>query len=156
MSNLSLFSQRRHRRRRGAATVELAVSLIPLMTIVLGIVESGRLMSAQEIASNAVREGARLSTLGGSTIGSSNASGAYEVNYRVRSYLNAASISTSSATITVTDLDQPGITDLPQASTGDRIQVQVSIPYSSIALVPPWFFGNATIVATSVMRKEAI
>jgi Flp pilus assembly protein TadG len=149
------FWNKRHGRRRGTAAVELAVSLIPLMMIVMGIIESGRLMSVQEIASNAVREGARLSTLGGSTIGSNNTSGAYEVDYRVRSYLNGAGVSTGSATITVTDLDQTGITDLPQASPGDRIQVTVSMPYSSIALSPPWFFGNATIVATGVMRKEA-
>ncbi len=145
----------RRRPRRGAAAVELAVTLIPLMTIVMGVIEGGRMMSVQEIAVNAVREGARLSTLGGTTVGTQASSGASEVNYRVRSYLSGAGLSTASATVTVTDLDQPSLTDLTASSAGDRIQVKVSLPFSSVALCPPWFFGNATVVATSVMRKEA-
>lgn len=141
--------------RRGAAAVELAVTLIPLMTIVMGVLEGGRMMAVQEIAVNAVREGARLSALSGSTIGTQTSSGPYEVNYRVRSYLSNASLSTASATVTVTDLDQPSLADLTASSAGDRIQVKVSLPFSSVALCPPWFFGSATVVATSVMRKEA-
>jgi Flp pilus assembly protein TadG len=143
------------RERKGAAAVEFAFVLLPVMGIVVGTIESGRLMSVQEMMVNAVREGARLSALGGSTMGTSTSSGAYEVNNRVREYLNAAGIPTTSATITVTDLDQPAITDLPQASPGDRIQVSVSLPYSSVAWGTSWFFSNATLSATSVMRKEA-
>lgn len=141
--------------RRGTAAVELAVSLIPLMTIVMGVIESGRMMAVQEIAANAVREGARLSSLGGSAAGTSVTTGSNEVNYRVRSYLSSAGVSTASATVTVTDLDQPTVTDLTLTSPGDRIQVGVSLPFSSVALCPPWFFGSATVTATSVMRKES-
>jgi Flp pilus assembly protein TadG len=144
----------RSRQRRGTAAVELAVALIPLMTIVMGIIEGGRMMLVQEVAGNAVREGARLAALSGSTMGTSTSSGATEVNYRVRSYMNAAGFSTGSATVTITDLDQTGITDLTQASAGDRTQVQISFPFSSVALIPPWFFGSATVKATCVMRKE--
>jgi Flp pilus assembly protein TadG len=147
--------RRRQRQRRGAAAVELAVCLIPLMTIVMGIIECGRLMMVQEIANNATREGARLSSLSGATMGTSTSTSSSDVNYRVRSYLTGAGLSTGSATITISDLDQTTITDLPQANVGDRIQVQSSMPYSSVALCPPWFFGNATITATSIMRKEA-
>ncbi|GAC1475919.1 MAG: hypothetical protein NVSMB9_29360 [Isosphaeraceae bacterium] len=144
----------RSKHRRGAAAVELAVSLIPLMTIVMGVIEGGRMMSVQEIAGNAVREGARLAVLGGSTMGTDTSSGTNEVNYRVRSFIGSAGLSTSSATVTINDLDQPTITDLTQASPGDRIQVLVSFPFSSVALIPPWFFGTATVKATCVMRKE--
>lgn len=143
------------RARRGTASVELAVALIPLMTIVMGVIEGGRMMAVQEIAVNAVREGARLSALGGSAAGTSAGTGLNEVNYRVRSYLSSAGVSANSATVTVTDLDQPSLTDLTLSSPGDRIQVGVSLPFSSVALCPPWFFGNATVAATSIMRKEA-
>ena len=145
----------RRNRRKGAAAVELAVCLVPLMTIVMGIIECGRLMMVQEIANNAAREGARLSALSGSTMGTSTSTGSSEVNYRVLSYLTGAGLPTDSVTITITDLDTTGVTDLPQANVGDRIQVQASMPYSSVALCPPWFFRSATVTATSIMRKEA-
>jgi Flp pilus assembly protein TadG len=145
----------RRKQRKGAAAVELAVCLIPLMTIVMGIIESGRMMMVQEIANNATREGDRLSSLSGATIGTSTSTGSSEVNYRVRSYLSGAGLPTGSLTLTITDLDQTSLTDLTQANVGDRIQVQASMPYSSVALCPPWFFGNATVTATSIMRKES-
>src|SRR3954453_1092179 len=132
------------RRRKGTAAVELAVSVMPLMIIVMGIFEGGRLMMVQEQIVNAAREGARLAALGGPTMGSSTSTGANEVNYRVRQYLAAAQI-TSGVTITISDLDSPGITDLSQAGAGDRIQVAVSVPFKNVAWCPPWFFGGATL-----------
>src|SRR3954454_15574785 len=98
------------RPRKGTAAVELAVSIMPLMIIVMGIFEGGRLMMVQEQIVNAGREGARLAALGGSTIGTTTSNGATEVNYRVRQYLSAAQI-TSGVTITISDLDNPGIAD---------------------------------------------
>jgi Flp pilus assembly protein TadG len=143
------------RRRKGTAAVELAFCMVPLMTIVMGIIECGRLMMVEEVTQNATREGARLSSLSGAVIGSSTTTGSNEVDYRVLSYLAGAGVPTGSVTITVTDLDQPGLTDLTLANVGDRIQVQASMPFISVALCTPWFFGNATITATSVMMKEA-
>src|SRR5262245_45147178 len=63
-----LIKRTRSRRTRAAAAVELAASLPPLMAILMGVIESGRLMSASEIVVNATREGARYATLGGSTM----------------------------------------------------------------------------------------
>jgi Flp pilus assembly protein TadG len=143
------------RKRRGAAAVEFAVVLIPLMTIIMGIIESGRLTSVETIIANAAREGARLGVMSGSTIGTSTSTGSSEVNYRVREYLDAAAVPSSAATITVTDLDQPSISDLTQANAGDRIQVTVSIPFKAVAWCSPWFFGSATPTMSCTMRKEA-
>jgi Flp pilus assembly protein TadG len=105
------------RRRRGVAAVEFAVVLLPLMTIVMGIIECGRLMSAEEILINASREGARLAVLGGSTIGTDTSTGPHEVKYRVRQSLDGGAITSSAAHIAINDLDQlTGFTDLPQAN----------------------------------------
>jgi Flp pilus assembly protein TadG len=142
------------RRPKGTAAVELAVSIMPLMIIVMGIFESGRLMMVEEQIVNAAREGARLAALGGSTIGSSTGTGPYEVSYRVRQYLAAAQISTG-VSVAVTDLDNSDATDLPQSSAGDRIQVAVTVPFKNVAWCPPWFFGGATLSGTCIMRKEA-
>ena len=143
------------RSRRGTAAVELAVCLLPLMTIVMGILETGRLMMVQEQLINSAREGARLGVLGGSTMGTSTSTGPYEVNYRVRQSLAGAQIPTSAATIAIVDLDDSTITDLTQSTAGDRIQVTISVPFRQVAWAAPWFFGNATLTGASVMRKEA-
>jgi Flp pilus assembly protein TadG len=145
----------KRRRRKGAAAVEFALVLLPIWTIVMGIIECGRLMSAETILVNAAREGARLAAMSGSTMGSSTSTGASEVNYRVRQFLDSAAIPSGAATITTSDLDQPGISDLNYASAGDRIQVAVSIPFSSVAWSTPWFFGRSTLSVSSIMRKEA-
>ena len=144
----------RTRVRRGAAAVECALVLPFLMLVVLGIIECGQVMTAQEVITNSAREGARLASLGGSTIGTSTSTGANEVNNRVRGYLDSGGVASSTATISVTDLDAT-ITDLPQSNTGDRIQVSVSVPFSRIAWSTPWFFGGATLSNTSIMRKES-
>jgi Flp pilus assembly protein TadG len=124
------------------------------MMLVLGIIECGQVMSAEEVITNATREGARLASLGGSTMGTSTSTGANEVNYRVRSSLDAGGVSSSQATVTITDL-AGAVTDLTQANTGDEIQVSVSVPFSKIAWSTPWFFGNATLSSSSIMRKES-
>ncbi len=51
-------------RRQGQATVELALIIPVLLLLVLGIFELGRLLNALMTLQHAVREGARLGTLG--------------------------------------------------------------------------------------------
>ena len=118
--------------RKGAVALEFALILPIFMMLMLGIIECGQVMSSEELITNATREGARLAGLGGSTMGTGSSTGANEVNYRIRSYLSSGGIAPSTATITITDLDAT-ITDLPQASAGDRIKVTVAVPFKSIA-----------------------
>ena len=49
----------RERRERGAAVVEFAIVLLPLLMLVLGIVEFGRIYSRQLMMQHAAREAAR-------------------------------------------------------------------------------------------------
>ncbi|TDW66655.1 TadE/TadG family type IV pilus assembly protein [Kribbella pratensis] len=49
---------------RGAAAVEFALLLPLLLLVVMGIVDFGRMLNAQETLTNAAREGARLVALG--------------------------------------------------------------------------------------------
>ena len=60
------------------------------MSIFMGVIESGLLMSAGEAVVNSARKGARLASLGGSTMGTNTSTGSTEVNYRVRQYLTTA------------------------------------------------------------------
>lgn len=142
-------------RRKGAAAVELAVCLLPLMTIVMGILEGGRLVMAQQQMVNATREGARLASLTGSIKGTGTGTGSNDVTYRVQQSLTGAGIDATKATITVTNLDNTSATDLTSASSGNRIQVSVSIPFSKVSWTTPWFFGGATLTSKCIMLKEA-
>jgi Flp pilus assembly protein TadG len=144
----------RRGRRRGSIALECALTLPFFVLIIFGIIESGQVMMSEEVIVNAAREGARLASLGGSTIGTSSSTGSNEVMNRVRTYLDNAAVPSANAAITVTDLDQ-SISDLPQASVGDQIKVSVSIPFSKIAWSPSMFFGNAVLSSSSTMRKES-
>ena len=53
----------RNVRRRGAAAVEFAFCLPFLVTILLGIIEMGRLMMVKEILVNCARDGARTAAV---------------------------------------------------------------------------------------------
>jgi Flp pilus assembly protein TadG len=52
---------------RGAVAVEFALVLIPLMLIISGIIDFGRVYNAQETLTQAARVGARQASLGKST-----------------------------------------------------------------------------------------
>ncbi|KGN40874.1 TadE family protein [Knoellia aerolata] len=57
----------RRRRERGAAAVEMAI-VLPLLLLVLGgVIEFGRALFIQNMATNAAREGARMRALGYTT-----------------------------------------------------------------------------------------
>ncbi|MFW5470911.1 TadE/TadG family type IV pilus assembly protein [Knoellia sp. CPCC 206435] len=58
----------RSRRERGAAAVEMAIVLPLLLLIMGGVVEFGRALFIQNMATNAAREGARMRALGYTTV----------------------------------------------------------------------------------------
>ena len=57
----------RRRRERGAAAVEMAIVLPVLLLVMGGIVDFGRALFTQNIATNAAREGVRMRALGYTT-----------------------------------------------------------------------------------------
>jgi Flp pilus assembly protein TadG len=61
---------RKAKARTGAAAVELAVCLPLLLTVLLGVWEVGRMVSAQQIIANAAREGGREVAAGQSSAAS--------------------------------------------------------------------------------------
>lgn len=60
-------TNRRRRRERGAAAVEMAIVLPMLLLMLGGIIEFGRALYLQNMATNAAREGARMRALGYTT-----------------------------------------------------------------------------------------
>lgn len=124
-------------RHRGLATVELAVTLPLLITVLVGLWEVGRLVIVKQIVSSAAREGGRQASTGRLT----NA----QVQQVVTRYFQGAGLPTQNLTVTVSDLTQPGV-DVSAAAQLDQLQVTVSIPFSDVRLI------NLNLVTDSSTR----
>jgi Flp pilus assembly protein TadG len=116
--------------RNGAAAVELAVLMPPILILLMGIWEVGRMVEIQQILANAAREGARQAATGQLT----NA----QVQTVVQNYLTVAGVPTTHLNMTgsggpqmVTDLTNPSY-DVSAATYLDQIQVVVQIPFSDV------------------------
>ena len=131
------------RNRRAAAAVEFAVVAPVFFLLVLGMIEYGRMVMVQQVITNASREGARRAVLDGATTA--------EVQTTVNDYLTSGSISSASATVTVSP-NPPS-----NAEFGDPVTVTVSIPFSQVSWLPsPMYLGGKTLSATTVMRRESV
>lgn len=125
--------------RLGAAAVEFAIVAPVFFLMVFGIIEFGRMIMVQQVITNAAREGARIAVLDSATDA--------RVNTRVNDYLASAGF--SDATVVIT----PSPPTL--AKFDEPVSVEVRMPFSAVnALSKPFLAGNATLSATSVMRRE--
>jgi Flp pilus assembly protein TadG len=137
--------------RRGAATVELALILPLLFTVVLGILEFGRAMMVMNLVTNAAREGARMAVLEGSTN--------TDVQNAIKTMLNKSTgVATSNVTTTITVAAAAGNADagnqVANAHMRDLITVKVSVPYNSVMLIPGKYLSGKNLVGQSSMRHE--
>ena len=120
-------------KRRGAATVEFALAAPVLVLLLLGLLETGRLINANQAVLNASREGARRGAVNGVTIS--------QVTTLVRDCLTASGYPGSAATVNV-------------STTSEAITVSVTLANQHFSLIPLRTVGlNAQ--ATTVMRREA-
>jgi Flp pilus assembly protein TadG len=124
--------------RRGVAAVEFAIVAPLFFMLIFGFIELGRAMMVQQVLTNASRVGARSAALMNSV--------EQDVIDSVDGY--------------TTNMSVPGtlvqISPSPaSAVAGDQISVTVSVPYQNVTWLPaPWFLGDTTLSASSVMRKE--
>lgn len=109
------------RRRRGAETVELAITLPLLMVVVFTGFEYGWAVLKSIQLDHAAREGAREASLSGATIAS--------VQDRVNLVLQNSGISSAAVSVSMTPAD-------PSSTTaGSSILVEVQASYSDIQLL---------------------
>lgn len=126
-------------RRRGASAVEFAIVAPVFFLVVLGIIEFGRMVMAQQVITNAAREGARIAVLDSATTA--------RVQTRVGDYLAAAGL--SGATVSVSP--NPPTT----AGFGEPVSVRIDIPFAAISALSTPFMAKAhTLSAESIMRRE--
>ena len=141
---------KRIRKDRGAAIVEVALTLPLLLLVSVGIFEFGRAYQTWQVLTNAAREGARIAVLPGSSDSG--------VRSRVVSYMQTGQLpEATDATIDITH-DSPIDTGMGIALGS---QVTISYPFSFIVLqpvarlvVPGGSLGSPIVMAASAMMRN--
>ena len=137
--------------RRGTAIVETAVVLsfvfIPLL---LGFFEFSRVMQAGQVVTTAARYGVRSAILDGSTEA--------EVRDDVQEFVSSTmNMPKANVTVNFTVTIEPGNTaasTIEEANSKDLIEVEVSVVYEDISVVPGSFMNGKPISAAAAMRHE--
>ena len=125
--------------RKGQSVVEFALVLPILVMIVMGIVEFGRIFMAQQIVTNASREGARSAVLPSST--------SSDVETTVLNYMTSGGL-TGPTNVQMTNVGQT-------VPTGSATSVNVNYTLSILTgTIIPGLGDSVTITHTTVMRHE--
>ncbi len=122
--------------------------------------EFGHVIFVSNMLKAAAKSGARY----GATVGVTNAQVTARVQQIVGSAFNATKATvlvrsasvfdTSNVTPSTINYNSLPAIDLTQANQGDLYIVQVTVPYNSVALLPPFWVKNRTVTGQSVMRHE--
>ena len=152
---------RHHRpRRRGTSAVEVALTLPVFIMFLAAMMEFGHAMFVSHMLKAAAKSGARYGSTDGVTtaqvqakvqqiIASSMKASAVTVLIRDASVFDTANVTPS--TINYTTLPNVELSNIDQ---GHLYIVQVSVPYSQVALLPPFWVKNYTVTGQSVLRHE--
>ena len=148
-------------RRRGTYVVEFAIVFPVFMLFIMGLVEFGHVNLVINALNNAARIGARMGSV-------ENVSTA-QVRSKVDAIMQAALQSTTAVTVHIKDASSFDAADLDpediqyaslpniELSSADDAQlflVRVEVPYSSVALLPPFWARNLNLSGQAVMRHE--
>ncbi len=129
-------------RRRGGATVELAILLPLILALIFGIIEFGWAFTVRQGLVNAAREGARMASMPGEATEDHDA----DIRSRVADYFDPMGLA-DAISVEITHGADGGVTEI----------VTVTIPFSEVTLTGDFFdFGNFNMSATCSMRKEGM
>jgi Flp pilus assembly protein TadG len=136
------------KRRRGATAVETALVILPLLMMLFGIFEYGRLLMDWNLLDNAAREGCRYA-LANNTSSTINT----DVQTVVNNYMAGRNTSFSSFTVTVSGTHS-GTTYTGNAvnnlAPGDLITVSVSGNYNFLNIIPLVSMPNVFSLSSSI------
>ena len=145
------------RQQRGTSTLEFVVVLPCLLIIFLAGLELSRAWLTVNIATNAVREGARTGAASNPVLsGSSPVSYAFDNTTalaRLNQVLSSANITPASVSVTCTPAASP-----PAGTTGctpdSQIHASVTVNFSTVAPLFLPMLSSLTIQETARMRRE--
>jgi Flp pilus assembly protein TadG len=148
------FLRRLYIRTEGAATIEFALCLLPLLLIVGGIIDFGHLWYMESVLTTASREGARYATRYTTDASGANRLTPANLPKSVAAYINEnyGPLLPSDAELTVT----PGDTGYNSTTAGLPVSVQVTAKkhWFFIANLVPGLPNPKDLRATTVMSLE--
>ncbi len=160
MHSTHLRNRARQVRRRGVTIVETAIIMPVFVLFLASLMEFGHFFLVKHMTNAAARKAANY----GCAEGITNT----QVENKVKEVINAA-YDSSKATIIVRDasiFDTPSVNPatlnydglpaitLSSAETSQFFLVQVKVPYKDVALLPPFWLQNVSVIGRSVMRHE--
>jgi len=140
-----------HRDERGAALVEMALTLPLMLLVSAGIFEFGRAYQTWQVLTNAAREGARIAVLPGTTDAN--------ITNRVRTYISDGQLSGAATTPVMID----HTATIPVGiGTSSATRVTVNYPFTFVVLQPMAQLINPqsetgaplTMTVSALMRNE--
>jgi len=138
----------RVRSQRGAAAVEFALVMLPLLVLLFGAIQYGLYFWAMQGGSDVARSAARDSTVGDATIATCSA-----FRSDVRAQINGLSGDSSHATVQRTFLRADGTGPLDE---GDKIRISVS--FKSVDMHLPFvpFIHDGIVTSTTTARVDFV
>ena len=130
---------------RGAALIEMALTLPLLLLICVGIFEFGRAYQTWEVLTNAAREGARVAVLPNGGEGA--------VDARVREYLSMGGL-VADSTVQV-DVN-PTTVSMGAAGNTSASQVVVTYPFSFFVLNPIAELVSGNSVSSAMLLSASV
>lgn len=125
--------------------LELAIVLPILLMLVLGIIEMGRVMMLNQVATNASREGCRQAVVPGATND--------RILQIVNAYLDASHVKEDGRGVEILDENGQPV-DLQQVGSRQRVTVRVSFPYANNTLGFTAIMGAKQLSNEVSMRRE--
>ena len=154
--------RRRQQSRHGLAMIEFAMVLPIMIMVVLGVIEFARAFEVSTILETAAREGARLGML--SNIETEELTANQRVIQDVKRFVAAAGVPADDLEITITGWEVPDVgtpptgdpnnVNLEEATRATYFQVEVTVPYSSVAYTNPIFLQDTTLRGNLIGRHE--
>ena len=135
---------RRHRR-RGVAMLEMAIILPIFLLLVLGIIEMGRVMMLNQMATNGVREACRRAIVPGADH--------TNVMNVVNGYLNAGGVSQTGRVVQIRNQAGTSV-NLSSIGSHEAVTVYVEFPYAQNTWGFTSIMGAKKLVSQSTMRRE--
>ena len=126
-----LVNKYRGRRRRGAAAVETAIIMVPLLMLLFGVFEYGRLLMDLNVLNNAAREGCRYAL-----VNNTDPSVASKTKTVVTNFMAGRDAGFGGFTVTVSGTHQGASTAVNNLVAGDFITVTVTGTYKFMNIIP--------------------
>jgi Flp pilus assembly protein TadG len=143
------------RNRRGAAAVEFAVVAPILVTIMMGLIQSGRGYEAKNLLAGAAREGARYAAMDRSKMVSTGQTTNQKLINDVKNFLSTDGIPKQDITVTVKDANNPTADfNLDDPKNDLKLfQVNVSVKYSDVSFTAVSASKDYMLTAGVVFRN---